>query len=294
MTIRDERQGRRRAAWMILAAGLAAGVVGAAVGPGGVEWGFVSSPSLIEAVPPLPPTSVYPVQLVLDDDGSEGSFGVLGGQGARQFLWFNHFTPPGGFSLEEVWVLYPLDPNVTVGAAVQIAVYEDPDGNPANGAVLRTSFNSTVQAADGNTFSIYPLPAPVLIPGGSDVLIGVVPRFIVSGVTPPTQPAALDTTASQQRSWLAIWTGDPPDPPVLTPAPDQFYGLVDAFLPGNWMIRGFGTAPPVLEIPTLSGWGLAAVAALLALGGALALRRRSLRPEAAGSRAGRGGGRQPW
>jgi hypothetical protein len=242
-----------------------------------VEWSFVPFPAAIEAVPPLPPLATFPVQLVLDDDASEGSFGVAGGQGARQFLWFNRFTPAGGFSLQEVWVLFPPDTSLSVGAAVQLAVYEDPDGNPTNGATLRQSFNSTVQAVDGNTFSIYPLPAPVLIPGGSDVLIGVVPRYIVSGVTPLTQPAALDTTASQTRSWVGIWLADPPDPPVLTPAPDQFLGLVDGFIAGNWMIRGFGSTPSAIDIPTLSGLGSAALIALLILAGGWLVHRLRVR-----------------
>lgn len=277
-------QGRQWAAaigtaWLLPAclfmSSLLTGTAEAAVGPGGTEWNFVTIPSPTLAVPPLPSPAVFPVQLVLDDDSAEGSFGVLGGQGARQFLWFNRFTPPGGFSLEEIWVLFPADPNLTIGAAIQIAVYEDDDGDPSNGAVLRTSFNSTVLAADGNIFSIYPLLTPELFTGGGDVLIGVVPRFIVSGVTPPTAPAAIDTTASQQRSWLGIWIGDPPDPPELTPAPDQFIGLVDDFLPGNWMIRGFGRPLESVAIPTLSVKGILILGLILALLGWLRVRRLS-------------------
>ena len=37
----------------------------------------------------------------------------------------------------------------------------------------------------------------------------------------------MDTTASQGRSWLAVWTSDPADPPVL-PA-DSIYQTIDGF-----------------------------------------------------------------
>ncbi len=261
-----------------LAIGLAALAVPAAraeVGPGGVEWRLTPIPEVVDAVPPLPPPSVFPVQLVLDDDNAEGSFGVTG-QFSRQFLWFNRFSAGSGFHLEEVWVLFPAGANMAVGGAVQIAIYEDPDGDPANGATLLSSFDTTIQAVDGNTFSIYPLATALTIPAGSDVLIGVVPRFIVSGVTPPTTPAALDTSSSQARSWLAVWSTDPPDPPALVPLPDQTLSLVDAFVPGggNWMIRGFGTQQPVTEIPTLDLAGLVLLAAALAALSLVVVRRR--------------------
>ena len=255
-------------------------VAAAQAEPGDPEtiWGWQPSPAVGEAVPPLPPPSTYPVQLLLDDDTSDGAFGVAG-QTARQFLWFNRFTPAAGFHLDQVWVLFPSGANMAVGGAVQIAIYEDPDGDPTNGANLIASFNDTIQAADDNTFSIYGVPGSPVIPGGSDLLVGVVPRFITSGVTPPTFPAAMDTTATQSRSWVAAWTTDPPDPPVLVPLPDQTLSLVDVFVPGggNFMIRAFGTSQSVTEIPTLGGIGLVALALALVAAGAVLLRRRSAR-----------------
>jgi hypothetical protein len=231
------------------------------------------SSNLVDALPPLPPVSTYPVQLVLDDDQIEGMLGVASAGGAIQFLWFNRFTQPAGpSSLEEIWVLFPSGANMAVGGAVQLVVYEDPDGDPTNGASLLTSFNDTIQAVDDLTFSIYPLPAPVALSGGGDVLIGVVNRFVTSGVTPPTNPAALDLTASQGRSWFAVWSADPPDPPTLPP--ENLLARVDDFVPaaaGNWMIRGFGTLPSAVEIPTLEGISLALLAALIALAGVWAI-----------------------
>jgi hypothetical protein len=103
-----------------------------------------------------------------------------------------------------------------------------------------------------------------------------VPRFIVSGATSATTPAALDTSSSQSRSWIAIWSSDPPDPPALVPLPDQAYLLVDGLVPGggNWMIRAFGSEQGITEIPTLGEYGLVALALVLLGAGVLRLRRR--------------------
>lgn len=248
------------AAWMLVAT-LA----------GAFELSYRSGPGAPEAAPPLPPFSQFPVQLVLDDDGAEGALGVSEGSTAKQFLWFNRFSTPGSFVLDEIWVLFPS--GVPLGAAVEIAVYADADANPANGASLVATFPATVQAADGSTFSIYPTGGIALDQPG-DVLLGIVPRFVESGVTPPVFPAALDTGTSQARSWIAIWSGDPPSPPGLTPPPDLVYQTVDAFEPGNWMIRGFGRTRTWVDIPAAGPLGLAALGVALALAGALRLRRR--------------------
>ncbi len=228
---------------------------------------FQPNKSSLKALPPIPPAAV---QLVLDDDSSEGAFGV-GQPTAQQFLWFNRFTPGSlPFTLEEIWVLFPPGPNVTTGAAVQLVVYHDPDGNPSNGADLVATFNETIQVVDGNTFSVYPLDPGVLISQPGDVLIGVVDRFVTSGVTSATQPAAIDTGASQGRSWLAVWTGDPPNPPLL-PA-NNLFSTIDGFVAGNWMIRGFGSA--VTSVPAATHLGFAVLVSLLAVAGYILLRRQ--------------------
>lgn len=237
-------------------------------------WSFRElTPAPARANPPLPDPGIYPVQLVLDDDDAEGTFGV-GGAAARQFLWFQRFSPlASDFDLEEVWILFPPDPQVTPGAAVQVVVYQDADRDPTTGAELLFAMDDVIQAADGSTFSVYPLTAPVAIRGGGDVLVGVVNRYVESGVTPLHQPAALDTTASQMRSWVATWTGDPPETPVFPP--DQSLFLIDDLVGGNWMIRAFGTSPDAVAVPTLGTWSLALLAFLLL---AAALRRLRHRP----------------
>jgi hypothetical protein len=212
-----------------------------------------SPTSLLQALPPLPSPGVFPVQLVLDDDGAEGIFGFVGAT-ARQFLWFNQFTNPGPFTLQEIWVLFPDGQDVPPGGDVQLVVYLDADGDPSNGANLLATYDETIQAADGNTFSVYLLSPPLAISGAGDVLVGVINRFFETGVTPPpTCPAALDTTVSQDRSWFALWTGDPPDPPHLATA--NVVDVLDGAISGNFMIRGFGRAQPTLTVDKVGSGG---------------------------------------
>ena len=235
-----------------------------------VELDFQAREPGSRALPPIPPTGV---QLVLDDDTSDGDFGV-NSPDARQFMWFNRFTPPTqGVRLDQIWVLFPpgAAANVSVGDQIEIVVYLDPDGDPTNGATLLRSISETVQIADGNTFSVYPLTTPIAVVDVGDILIGVVNRWVESGVTAPTRPAAIDVTASQGRSWLAVWSGDPPQPPTL-PA-DSLFEIVDVFQPGNWMIRAFGEPIPVPGIPTASHLGLVVFLLLIGLVGVAVLRR---------------------
>ncbi len=253
--------------------------------PGGSPGGQVGDigPSELEPIyqprdfpdradPPLPDPAAFPVQLVLDDDGAEGVFGFSGGS-ARQFLWLNHFAGPGPFKLEEIWVLFPSGMDVPEGGDVQLAVYLDPDGDPATGARLLATYDQTIQAVDGNTFSVYPLDPPVNILDSGDVLIGVVNRyFTTDDDPPPTLPAALDTTDSQDRSYFALWADDPPEQPDLDTA--IVVDLLDGNVSGNFMIRGFGRPFGVPFIPTMGGFGLALLAALLGLAGLMLVRRR--------------------
>jgi len=231
-----------------------------------LEWIFETTSSLEVTDPPLPS---YEVHLILDDDTPDGVFGV-GFVSAQQFLWFNRFSNPGPFRLEEIWVLFPAGANMAVGAEVQLVVYLDPDGDPANGADVLATVTETVQAIDGNTFSVYTLASPITIFDSGDILIGVVDRFVESGVTSPTTPAAMDTTVSQGRSWLAVWTGDPPDPPVLPS--DGIFSLVDVFQSGNWMIRAFGSSAQIPAVPASDWRGLIILILLISTAGFLAAR----------------------
>lgn len=226
-----------------------------------------------DALPPIPPG--FGVELVLDDDSFEGTFGVTQGAGAKQFLWFNRFQNAALFHLEEIWVLFPSSA-APAGNAIELVVYHDPDSNPANGATLLWSQSATVQVADDNTFSIYPVAPALSIPGGGDVLIGVVNRWVVSGVTPPATFATYDVTATQSRSWLAVWSGDPPASPTLPSdnVTDLLENVVGVDNGGNWLIRGFGQPASVLEIPTLAPLPMVGLVGGLLVAGLYGLRRR--------------------
>jgi len=235
-----------------------------------IEFSYKSRAMAAKALPPMPATGV---QLVLDDDTSDGDFGVNTAD-AQQFMWFNQFTPPTvGVRLDQIWVLFPAGAaaNVSVGDQVEISVYLDPDGDPTTGATLLRSISETVQVADGNTFSVYAVFPPIEIVDPGDILIGVVDRWVESGVTGPTRPAAIDVTASQGRSWLAVWSGDPPSPPTL-PA-NSVFSLIDGFQPGNWMIRAFGEPLALNSIPTISRVGLGVFLLLLGMSGVVLARR---------------------
>lgn len=267
---------RNSSSWLL--AGLSLASAAAADRPDPAE---LSSWSLELQTPPMaitgPPASGLPFHLILDDGSRDADVG-FSTDAAFQFLWFNRFaSPSSAFDLNEIRILFPPgSPEIVPGAAIQLVVYRDPDGDPATGAELLAAVDETIEVVDGVTFSAYPLDPPVRLLGGGDVLIGVVNRFVTSGDSPPSRPAALDNTASAGRSWVALWSGDPPDPPLLEP--DVFLGTIDFLEPGNWMIRGFGSPVPVVEIPALGPTGLACLAALLGLGGTLFLRRRSGAP----------------
>ncbi len=237
----------------------------------GTSWRFSPSAQVLPAIPELAAAGGTEVQLVLDDGTAEGEFGA-GASTARQFMWFNSFSAGSNLLLEEIWVLFPSGTNIQVGEPIDLVVFGDADGDPSNGANLLTVVPEVIQQNDGVTFSIYSLAAPLTV-GEGNVYLGVIPRFIVSGVTPATLPAALDIDSSQQSSWIALWSGDPPSQPLLPP--DVQLNLVDDLIPGNWMIRGFGRSQPVLEVPVLDCRGLATLVVLLLVAGLLALRSTS-------------------
>ena len=191
------------------------------------------------------------VSLVPDDGVQETGIGVNDGSAgvAFQFIWLNRFTPNPAdypFTLNEIWVMFDDSTgtaNVNVGDAIDLVVYEDADGDPANGATWLATFNETVQSVDGSTWSVYSLFSPVILNGpAGDVLIGAINRYTVSGVSPSSFPAALDTTVPQGRSWTGWWSADPPNPAIL-PTDDTF-GTIESVtggaFTGNWLIRGYG------------------------------------------------------
>jgi hypothetical protein len=221
-------------------------------------------PPAVQATPPLPSPAEFPVQLVLDDDTWEGLFGV-GGNTAEQFLWFNRFTSPGPITLQEIWVLFPAG-EAAVGDAIQLAVYHDPDSDPSNGADLLATYGVNVLAADGDAFSVYDFSAtPLEVPGGGEVWIGVINRWVVPGVTPLSAPATIDTNSDLGFSGFATWAaGLAPEPPLLAAA-TSIQNLSDTPGAGNFLIRAFGTSVPTVEVPVLDHTRLVLFAVLLTL-----------------------------
>lgn len=179
-----------------------------------------------------PASPFAPVTLQVDDGSAEDAVGLTGG---GTFVWLNRFTPTVAqypFTLNQVEVLFTSDGACAVGDAMDIYVYTDADGNPANGATPAGSITGqTVQALD--TWSTY--LANITLTGPGDVLIAVVNR----GCNADGQfPAAIDTTASQGRSYVGFGAGATGNPPTI---PTGTFGTIDSFgFPGNWMIRGLG------------------------------------------------------
>jgi len=183
-------------------------------------------------------TALAPVTMQVDDGFSENQIGDGG-----QFVWFNRFTPaPSEYpiTLEEIWVMFG-STEVNVGDAIELVVHTDTDGDgdPGTGAVLVGNYDVTVQEAGTGVWSVYPLATPLVLNGPGDVLIGAINRYGSEGFD--DYPAELDQTATQVRSWAATWNaGDVPVNPAY-PADEQ-WGTIDSFgLPGNWMVRGYGS-----------------------------------------------------
>jgi uncharacterized membrane protein len=212
-----------------------------------VNLDIVSAPEGSVQTAPWDPAG--PVELVIDDGTFENSIGI---GGTWEFIFVNRFTPDPSeypFKLEEVSVYFPSFGLVQVGDEMMLALYENTSGNadPANGANYLASFPVTVQSLD--TWNSYTLPAPINYYGPGDVVVGVIALEL-----PGTSywPAALDTTATQQRSWAGWWLNSPPPTPPFLP-PDDTWGMIDSFgFPGNWGVRGSGTTIDIVDIPWLS------------------------------------------
>ncbi len=207
-----------------------------------------NGPSVIEAA----------VSLVLDDGSLENSIGVVDGTSAYQFIWLNRFTPDPSefpFTLEEIRVMFYENAsgtlNVNPGDAIDLIVYQDADSDPTNGAALMATFHTTIQAVDGSTWSVYDLSSPVVINGPGDVLIGVINRYVLDGVTPKSYPATIDRATSKDRSWIGWWSSSPTDPPNFPPNADFF--VMTGADGGNWLIRGYGQTGSPTPPPTIGG-----------------------------------------
>jgi hypothetical protein len=178
------------------------------------------------------------VSLVLDDGTKDTDVGIGGN---RELLFLNQFSLDATnfpFTLNEIHVYFSGGAsNLSVGDKIQLVIYTDKDGDPANGATFVASYAETIQTLDD--WNVFTLPTSVDFMEPTDILLGV-----IAMETPGSAyyPAALDDSDSQKRSWVGWWTtSPPPDPPVLPP--DDMWTLIDDVgFPGNFLIRGYGVS----------------------------------------------------
>lgn len=197
------------------------------------------------------------VSLILDDGSRENDIGI---GGTLEFIYLNRFTPAASdfpFELNQIQVYFSTVGMVNVGDDIILVVYENTAGNtdPAVGSNWLASFPTTVQALD--TWNVYNLTSPVTLYGPGDVLVGVI-ALEVPGTS--YWPASIDQTATQARSWAGWWNASPPPTPPVLP-PDADWTLIDAYFPGNWMLRGYGdfVSPDVLWLSETPITGTVAV-----------------------------------
>jgi hypothetical protein len=182
----------------------------------------------------MPPSQFGTLNLTLDDGTAEDGLGLTNG---GQFIWFNRFTPAPTdypFTLTEIQLLTLGTSGCAATDAVDFYVYQDADGNPANGATFVASLTGQTL---GTLDTLNSYPVNIELTGAGDVLIMAVNRTCSAA---GQFPAAIDLTASNTRSWIGFYGGTVANPPVL-PAP-QLYDVVDNLgFPGNWLVRGIGT-----------------------------------------------------
>ena len=206
-----------------------------------INTGALEAPFEISERPgdgPVPYSKAWDVELVLDDGTAEDAIGI---GGSAAFMVVNRFTPSEDqfpFLLEQVDISFEASGAVAAGDQLRIVVYQNTTGSedPASGSELLYQQDAVVVDAAG--WNNYVLDEPVLLEGPGDVIIGAI--FLK---VPGTSyfPASIDQTDSQERSWAGWWSGDVPAEPILPP--DESWILIDdAGFPGNWMIRGMGSA----------------------------------------------------
>ncbi len=187
---------------------------------------------------PVPYAKAWDVELVLDDGTAEDAIGI---GGTAAFMAVNRFTPAADqypFILERVDVSFESSGNTAAGDPIRIVVYQNTTGSsdPAVGSQFLYQQDATITNVSG--WNNYVLNDPVSLDGPGDVIIGVI--FLK---TPGSSyyPASIDEGVSKQRSWAGWWSGSVPATPTLPP--DAEWTLMDdAGFPGNWTIRGMGSA----------------------------------------------------
>lgn len=210
---------------------------------------------VFQSVPSTAPEAVIhgtPVSYLVDDGTVDNNIGLnaTATGTATQFMWFNRFDVLGSdlpLQVDQVQVFWDPTPTgaAVVGNAISLEIYSDGDANPANGATHAYTENDTI-AQVGTMFDVYNLTTPPVLPAAVNLLVGVVDRWITTGVSTTSFPAAIDqTNPDNGRSFVASSaSGTPPTPPVIPS--DGLFGTIDSFgLPGDWLIRAGASVVPV-------------------------------------------------
>ena len=207
----------------------------AALGNGGVTLAHTASPW-------IPQGSLV---FSLDDGTAEFAFGS-----DVSIIYINRFTPPdgtGAFTIDSISILWPgadLSQGDLTGKQVKLLVYYDADGdgNPANAERIDPDTDIMVTIDTPGSFQAYPLTLD--IPGAGDVYIGFQDTFQAAGGGQGSVAAALDTTASASRSYIATNVVDEPDADNLgnNEQLGELGALSQGAYDGNWTIRATGTA----------------------------------------------------
>ncbi|MDQ3703669.1 MAG: S-layer homology domain-containing protein [Chloroflexota bacterium] len=186
------------------------------------------------------------VNLVLDDGTVENSVGWTDSTTSYAAIWLNRSSPPAAsfpMNLTQLSIKWP-NSSAMVGKTIALLVYRDADadGNPANAVKVAQVNGQTINVADGATFQNYPVSINITGPG--DVYYGFSDTYNAGGVSPRTFPSPLDTTAPQERSWVAAQNDDTSvDYDNL--GNNDTLATIDSvsggFYAGNWVIRATGT-----------------------------------------------------
>lgn len=214
---------------------------------------FQAASSAPDAAPlQLPVVQGSPVNYILDDGTAENSIGLNNTTTATatQFFWFNRFDidptdlPLRVDQVQIFWRNAGTNPPVP-GNAVSVHIYSDSDTAPNNGSTHVISQAFTIGVV-GTAFDPYNITSAPNITTGVNLLIGAVDRWVTTGVSGSTFPAAIDQTAPNNvRSWVGSDTsGTMANPPVMPT--NQLFNTIDSFgLAGDWLMRATGTVTPV-------------------------------------------------
>ena len=172
------------------------------------------------------------VDLIIDDGSAEDAIGLTSG---GEFIWVNRFTPnpdqfPFTLNRVETWWLDSMQTNYKA----RIVIYQNTTGSTDPGVGAEFLYQQDITVGSTEQWVSYDLDEPVIFEGPGDVIIGLINLETAQGV----YPATMDTNSTKGRSWIGLYSGSIPNPPVI-PA-DEWYKIDDLGFPANWVIRGYG------------------------------------------------------